>query len=593
MVEAPTWDLDVVCPGGPGGREFSRRRDGIRARLEGLKATIKGRRGLADDPEGWEALLVAAEQLRDDLDELSSFAYCSAAADSRSAAPRAAEADVDELGRTYQLMMVDVSSAIDAATEPMFAEFVARPGVVELAPWLNHVRAGKRLRLPPALELLKVSMDREGLTAWGRLYDQISGDLTAEVTTDGVTRRLGIAEITAMRAEPDPAVRRASHDAIGAAWTGVSGITAHTLTQITGARQQHFDRLGVDELAESLYDNRIERRTVDAMWAAARSARPALVRYLHHKASLLGKDELDWWDLDAPLATGRAEARWSWDEACTQIVEAFGGFHPELARFAEVALAERWIDALPREGRRPGGFCSGFPRSRQSRIYMTFTGSLDNATTLAHELGHAFHNRTLDGLTASRTKVTSALAETASTFAEAVFRDRVLAGATDPAFRAFMLDQQLQAAVAFLMDIPHRFAFERRLFVLRRTGLLEADVLSTESVNAQREAFGDALASWNPTFWSSKLHFYIPEFGFYNWPYAFGYLFSSAVHARAKAEGPAFLPAFQDLLRRTGWQGTEALARETLGVDLRSERFWEETVHPIEGLVDAFVESTS
>ena len=503
---------------------------------------------------------------------------------------------MDELHRGCDALMVDVAAAIDAAPEPEFAAFVARPGVAELAPWLSRVRAGKRLRLAPSLQLLKVAMDREALTAWGRLYDTISGDLTAEVTIDGAPRRLGIAEVTAMRAEPSAEVRRASFEAIQEAWGRVSGTTAHALTQITGSRQQHFDRLGVDELAETLYLNRIERRTVDAMWAAARAARPALVRYLHHKASLLGKDELDWWDLDAPLPSkgtdGSASERWTWDQACARIVEAFGGFHPELAAFAEQALAERWVDAQPREGRRPGGFCSGFPRSRQSRIYMTFTGSLDNATTLAHELGHAYHNRVLEGLTASLTKITSALAETASTFAEAVFRDRVLASATNPTFRAFMLDQQLQAATAFLMDIPHRFAFERKLFSLRRAGLLEPDVLGHEMVDAQREAYGDALRSWNPTFWASKLHFFIPEFGFYNWPYTFGYLFSAAVHARAREEGPSFLPSFQDLLRRTGWQGTEDLARDTLGVDLRSERFWEETVLPIEGLVDAFVEST-
>lgn len=436
-------------------------------------------------------------------------------------------------------------------------------------------------------------MEREATTGWGRLYDLVSGDLTVALRVHGETKAVGIAEATQLRADPDPAVRRAGFVGTSEAWRAVREVCAHTLTQITGTRQQLNDRLGVDELASTLYRNRVRRETVDALWEAARAARPALVRYLRHKATILGKPRLDWWDLDAPLSVGDEEVRLAWDDATARILGAFDASQPALGTYAREALERRWIDALPRDGRRPGGFCADLPRSDESRIFMTFTGSLDSTTTLAHELGHAFHNRVLAPMPPSRQSLTSALAETASTFAEAVFRDHVLSTATDPGLRAFMLDQQLQAAVAFLMDVPHRFHVERALYRLRRDGVLASGALSELTEATQREWYGGALATWDPLFWCSKLHYYIPEYGFYNWPYTFGYLFSAAVHARAKQDGPAFAATLHDLLQRTGWQGTEELARDVLGADLADPAFWASVVNPIDHWVDQFEEATS
>lgn len=601
--DAPVWDLDAICLGGVGGAAFLTREAELGARIANAGEAARGLGAIGDarHGEGWSALLLELDRIEDEVAELASLTVCTTAADALSQVGRAASARIDDLVRQRSLVEVTVNAAIDAADDAGFEALAGRPELGELAPRLRYLRAGRALRLAPALQALKVEMDREALTAWGRLYDQIAGELTGRLDHGGTVRTVGVAELAAMRAEPDPSLRRAAFDAAGAAWGGVKGLCAHALTQIVGNRQQHADRLGVGPLASTLYDNRLDEAVLDAMAAASDAARPALVRYLAHKGRLLGRTDgkIDWCDVDAPLPGAGAgadaddSARWSWDAATRGILAAFDGFHPTLGGFAREALHGGWIDARPRAGRSPGGFCTGFPRARQSRIFMTFVGSLDNATTLAHELGHAYHNRVLDGQVASRTHLTSALAETASTFAEAVFRDHVLAGASDPAFRAYMLDQQLQAAAAFLMDIPHRFAFERRLYALRREGVFDPDALSAACVNEQERAYGGVLAEKSPLFWCSKLHYYIPDFGFYNWPYQFGYLFSAAVHARAKAAGPAFLATLDDLLLRTGWQDSVALARDTLGVDLRSPAFWREAAAPIDGWVDAFVQATS
>lgn len=591
--DAPTWDLESLCPGGPGGDTFTTRRTELAERLAALQQRLSGMPPIAEDPAEWVSVLLELDPLGDAVGELASFAGCAAAADSRSRDARSAEAAADELYRATSAILVDVEAALSEASPEVFEALVDTPSLEPAEPWLRHSRAGAMLRLPRELQALKVSMDREAMTGWGRLYDLLSGDLMGTLQpADGEARQVGVAELDALRAHPSAELRRAAYEGSSQAWHGIRDVCAHTLTQITGARQQLQDRLEIDEITESLYSNRIQPETLDALWAGADALRPALVRYLERKAVLLGKERLDWFDRSAPLPTSGDASQMSWERAASTVVEALGSFHPDLAAFASNALAKRWIDAAPAEGRRPGGFCTDLPQSRQSRIFMTFTGTMDNALVLAHELGHAWHNEVLAGAPACRRQITSALAETASTFAEATVRDQILSGADDPAFRSFMLDQELQAAVAFLMDIPARFAFERQLFVLRRRGVLDADELSTAMVETQRRAYGDALASWDPTFWCSKLHFYIPEFGFYNWPYTFGYLFSAAVYARASQEGPGFLSTLRELLRRTGYQSSEALAQETLGVDLTDPAFWCEAARPIEAQVEAFLDAT-
>jgi oligoendopeptidase F len=591
-VEPPEWDLESVCAGGPGGDAFRERLGAVRDRLTGIRQQVEHGPTLAVDPGFWAVALLGLDALTDELHELSTFAGCHGAADSRSAVARSAEAAVDDVRQLRSEIGVYVVAALDAATDDDFATFVERAELAPQRPGLERLRRSRHLRLQPALEALKVATDREGLIGWGRLYDLVSGDLSGELRTASGVRRVGVAELLAMRAEPDAELRRAAHEARDAAWASVRDVCAHALTQLTGNRLQHNDRLGVDELAFTLDDNRVSRATLDAMWAAADAARPTLARYLRHKATLLGTDGLHWHDLEAPLPGVGAQAL-EWGEATRMVGRAFRTFHPELAVFAREALDRRWIDAKPRAGRRPGGFCAGLPRTDASRIFLTWSGTVDNATTLAHELGHAWHNRVLAGQPPSRTAITSATAETASTFAEAVLRGQLLDTATDPGFRAFVLEQQLSAAVAFLMNIPHRFQLERRLYELRREGVLSADQLDAETLRIQRAAHGDALVSWDMRFWSNKLHFFIPEFGFYNWPYTFGYLFSGALYQRARREGQAFLEPLRDLLLRTGWQDTEELAHAALGADLTDPAFWRAAVAPLDALCDDFVAATT
>jgi oligoendopeptidase F len=578
-----TWNLETLCPGGPTGEAFRERLAAVRQQIAILGKRVEALPAVSVAPEAWREVVWAMSDAGVELHELHSFAGCHQAASATDPAARLASQAAGEAANSYAQIWTQLKGGLGEADPVSFEKLAAGDTVLE--PLLRELRASRHLELNAELQGLVVQLDREAQEGWGDLYHLLVGRLKGTVEGKEGPQVLGIAAIASLRADPDEEVRHQAYDASQKAWKGIEDECALALQNLTGARQTIFDRVGIDEVATSLHNNRVDQATVEAIFAASEAMRPLLVKYLDHKARWLGKERLDWWDLDAPLGAGGAIG---WEEAQELIFDAFGSFDPRWRTFAERALGQGWVEAEKRDGKSTGGFCTSLPKSGESRIFMTFGGSVDTTLTLAHELGHAWHNEVLGDVPKPRRRLTSAFAETASTLAEAVVLDAVL-GRASPAERVGLLDQQLQASVAFLMNIPSRYAFERKLFELRRQGGFDPQVLSAEMVKAQQHAYQGALGSWDPTFWCSKLHFYIASFGFYNWPYTFGYLFSASVLARARAEGPAFLPALDEILRRTGSDDAITLGKAALGADVRDPAFWKQAAAPIEARVNQFL----
>ncbi|WP_042164379.1 M3 family metallopeptidase, partial [Paenibacillus gorillae] len=258
-----------------------------------------------------------------------------------------------------------------------------------------------------------------------------------------------------------------------------------------------------------------------------------------------------------------------------------------------MALKQGWVEAEDRAGKRPGGFCTAFPKDGQTRIFMTYAGTPDNVSTLAHELGHAYHQHVMNDLPAFSQEYAMNVAETASTFAELIVSDSAMKAATDKEEKIGLLENKIQNSVAFYMNIHARFLFETRFFEKRRQGMVTATELSELMEAAQREAFSGTLGEVHPHFWASKLHFYLTDVPFYNFPYTFGYLFSAGIYARAQQEGPAFAERYVQLLRDTGSMTVEELAQKHLGVKLDEEGFWRDAVALTNEDIKLFLELTN
>jgi pepF/M3 family oligoendopeptidase len=282
-----------------------------------------------------------------------------------------------------------------------------------------------------------------------------------------------------------------------------------------------------------------------------------------------------------------------YDEAAAFILEQFRNFSPELADFAELAFREGWIEAEDRPGKRPGGFCTAFPKSGQTRIFMTYSGTASNISTLAHELGHAYHQHVMNDLPALSQEYAMNVAETASTFAELIVSDRAMKAAVDPEEKLGLLEDKIQRSVAFFMNIHARFLFETRFYARRGEGLVSVEELNALMEEAQREAYCDMLGEVHPHFWASKLHFYLTDVPFYNFPYTFGYLFSAGIYAKALKEGPDFKNQYVALLRDTGRMSVEELAKAHLGVNVEEKDFWQDAVALTAVDVEQFIDMTN
>jgi pepF/M3 family oligoendopeptidase len=344
-----------------------------------------------------------------------------------------------------------------------------------------------------------------------------------------------------------------------------------------------------DALHASLDFARIDRATLNAMLGAMKDSFPMFRRYFKHKAKLLGKEKLAWWDIFAPM--GKTDKIYSWEEARDFIVANFNKFSPELGAFAQRAFDNRWIDGEQREGKRGGAFCMGVEGVKESRILSNFDGSFDQVSTLAHELGHAFHNECAwqAGKTPIQQNTPMTLAETASIMCETIVTEAALEQTSDSQEMLAILEAQMNNASQVVVDIYSRFLFEKEVFERRAKSELSADELCEIMERAQKATYGDGLDEQylQKFMWTWKPHYYASGFSFYNYPYAFGLLFATGLYAIYQKRGAEFVPAYKKLLATTGEARAADLA-DQFGINIRTKKFWAESLAIIGKRVDRY-----
>ena len=592
------WELDSILPH-PESTEFRAVLTDYRSRLTQLAEEADHLPPLNAEPQNvsaWKRLLTGIAAVEMLASDLSSFAGCHAAADAANKLFQQLEGELSALDPLRAKVATSVEFAVKEADADALARMLAADSeLTELRFFFDERRRNAALRLPKEREQLANDLAVDAIHAWGRLYDRLSGELKVKVIEKGEVVEKSPGQV--MFDSPQRAVRENNFFAADKAWTTLQDSCADALNHISGFRLTKYRHLGLTgddaHLAAPLRSNRMRRETLDAMWSAVTARKPVLLKYLAKKAELLGLKQLAWFDLSAPLPCSSGEAdELSYDSACDTVIRTFRQFSPDFGDFAEHAIKNRWIEVENRAGKRQGGFCTGLPTKRQSRIFMTYTNSADSMSTLAHELGHAYHSHVLWDRPFFLQDYPMNLAETASTFAEAVLGEQQLQTAKSSAEELQLLDNMLGDAVAFLMNIHARFLFEDRFHRERRDGEVSPERLSELMLAAQQEAYLNALADdgWNPRFWVSKLHFYISGLPFYNFPYTFGYLLSLGTFATAKSFSGDFPARYRELLIATGCCEAEEAVQSTLGDDLTQPDFWNRSLDVVEQRVERFLQ---
>ncbi len=581
-----TWDLASVFPGGPGGDAFNREADALAAALTTL-TTLADALPHEPDAEDFARTLLELFSLSERLDQFATYAVCAGAEDATGKAAVRADALGNELANRYSRAWVVPNARVGTCSDTAFAALCARADMRDMVGMLEEKRRLARFRLPEREEALATELMRDSVSGWGELYDMDAGALRIRFDRGNGEESLSPGQLAPLLGNDDKALRDRAATALEAGWRPIAPRAAKVLTHLTGTRMVLNDRRNLHMLDEPCANAKIERTTLEAMIEAARRAQPLMRRYLAAKAKHLGGPTLSWADTFAHIGTNTGKI--AYGDAQQFIVEQFDAFSPSLAGFARTALAGRWVEVEDRPGKRGGGFCADLPVTHQSRIFMTWGASARSVSTLAHELGHAFHNHVLHEVPSAQRRVPMTLAETASTFAELLVREASLAQVTEEGARLRLLDASLADALAFLCNIPARFELEQALYRLRAEGPLDPDAVEAETVAIFSKWYGPTVEKVDPTFWISKAHFYIPTLSFYNFPYTFGYLFSNLVYERFRPLGAAGAPGYERLLRRTGDAWAEPIARDELGVDLGSPDTWTSALKPVERDLAAFL----
>ncbi len=588
MTAPPTWDLSTFFPG-LDSPAYATERAAVAEGLARARADAERLGPPAPDTlDVWVELLCRAESLQARLGHLGIYVGGLASVDARDADARAASSAIDGLYATFRQLTAVLAASLGETDAATFEALAAHPDLEGTRRRLTLLREQARLSMPTAHEVLAAELGVDGLDAWGRLYSQVTGSMDFELRPG---ERVSLAQRRSLMQDPDPAVRAAALVNANAEIAKHEAVFSAALNAIAGTRLTLQRHRGVaDPLVEPLRDAALSRGTLETMFAVCAERAELPRRYLRLKARLLGVERLGFQDLSAPVPLDEPPGL-SWDDAVRIVVDAFDAYDPAMGDFARQAVARRWIDAAPRPGKRPGAYCATSRVARESRVFLSYNDTLGDVQTLAHELGHAWHSHVMADLRPWATLYPMTLAETASTFAECLVGDALLAqpGAS-AAQRRMVLDLRLDRAAAFVLNIPVRFEFEQAFYAERRDGGVSSARLCALMADTQRRVYGDTLAEdqLDPWFWASKLHFFLTDISFYNFPYTFGYLFSLGVFARARAAGPDFRATYTRLLRATGSATAEEVAREVLGVELGEPDFWHAALDDVARDLDAF-----
>lgn len=591
-LQGPAWEL---------ASEYSSTRAlELEADLSSAEKLFSEIEGLNPGLEGDDRITIAQQifKLREAasilLQNPASYANCLLSVNSRNADAQALQGRL----QAFQKRLGDVSEPLsqfcDLASDEEIGLFLEDAEIAPAEFVISHSRERRHETLSLKEESLVNGLAQDGLHAWGRLYSQLSGTLECDVLVGNEQQQMGIAQAAGLMQKPDDALRRSAWSAINNAWAQHEESCAAAINAISGWRLEMCQKRSTEKpvhfLDAPVHMNRITRPTLDSILEAAERFRPLAQRAAKLQARAYGKAAFGPWDnrAPAPILNPGDEGGIPFDTAINIIAEAYGQVDDSLGEFVHMMVANNWIEGTVGDSKRPGAYCSGFRKSRTPRVYMTYTGGSSDVITLAHELGHAYHSWVMRDLPESQLSYGMSLAETASTFGETLVRDAMLNQADSLQTRMDVIWEDMTALIAFVLNIPTRYEFERKFYEARAERPLQPAELKSMMSEAWQHWYGDALSEPDPMFWASKLHFYISGLSFYNFPYLFGYLFSLGVYASREKFGDEFFPRYQALLRDTGRMTAEALAKKHLDADLTKPAFWCETLEALEPRVDGF-----
>ena len=501
----------------------------------------------------------------------------------------------DETANKYRTLFGNAYAALNSAYTKVYkfigsveTDITADENLKDYEFYFAEAKQQYKHLLSDELEDVIAKFSISGGDGWEQLFEAMTSGVEGEFKGEKVT----LSEIRNMAYDADAVVRKEAYETELKMYDTIKEPIAFALNNIKQQVLTETSLRGFESpLAQTLEASRMSRQTLDALLEAIREYLPQFRAYLKHKAALLGHENgLPFYDLFAPI--GESSRRFTIEESKEFLLENFKGFSEDLAQMTKEAYENNYIDFLPRKGKVGGAFCSNLPFIKQSRILTNFSGSLSDVVTIAHELGHAYHGLHIENHRVLNQEYSMPVAETASTFNENIVMNTVISEASD-AEKVALLESQLQDTTQIIVDIYSRYLFESAVFENREKSFMFSKDLEQLMLDAQKEAYGDGLDpdAMHPYMWACKPHYYSSGLSFYNFPYAFGGLFSKGLYAIYQEQPEGFVEKYQELLRATTVTSAEDTAK-VLGVDVTDSAFWKKALAQVADNIEQFIALT-
>jgi oligoendopeptidase F len=468
---------------------------------------------------------------------------------------------------------------LKALDDDAFARLADDPVLADRRHWLQLVRRRRPYTLSEPEERIVNQKNLTGRGALVQLFDELSGSLRFKLDD----RELTGEQILSMLYQPDGALRERAFQTFldtyavhGVVWTSV----------LNGLMQDHRLECEVRKYADPVLpthlDNEVRPETVDAMMAATERHYPLAQRYFRLKAKLLGQSVLKNTDVYAPI--DETPSRVPFEDARSLVLYAFGAFAPEVRALAEEFFEKNWIDAEIRPGKRLGAFCASMSPHTNPWVLLSYTETLRDVATLAHELGHGIHDRFAARQRPLDYLPPLTLAETASVFGEILLTRVLLDREPRREVRRGLLCAKIEDIIATVFRQNVLTRFEMAAHAKRTHGPLTSAELGDLWWNENAKLYGDAVEMIPAYRWGWS---YIPHFvhsRFYCYAYVFGELLVLALYQRYREEGAAFVPHYLELLAAGGSQAPDVLLGR-LGIAIDDAAFWDRGFAVLEDLL--------
>ncbi|MFQ3543120.1 M3 family oligoendopeptidase [Halobacillus rhizosphaerae] len=528
------------------------------------------------------------ERLKEYVSQLSSFLTCRRAEKPEDQRVSNWKEKLSGINVQFNLSVSRLQKGLAELDEMSWTKILNDEDLKEYLFILNEWRQLARLLLPTREEETIDLLVEDGYHGWGELYHSLAADLRVKLYINGKSEELSIAQTRNLRSHPQEELRKHSCEQLNNTWKNNSTVISSIMNRISGVRTKVAERRGGEKvLEESLRKNRINHQTLDCMWKVVSKSKQPFIQYLNKKAKVLGKSSLQAHNFWAPM--NEEVKSMSYKEGVDFILTQFFKSGLELKTFSQQAIQRNWVEAENRTGKSAYAFCAGFPISGESRVFMTYGSHITDTLTLAHELGHAFHNHTLMSVSHLNREYPMVLAETASTYSEMIVLNAALEEAHTKEQKLFLLDEKLKRSVMNFMEIHTRFIFELKLYNKRKQGFVPEDELNNMMNEAIDEGYQGSIDELSIYSWASTPHFYMTKTPFYNFPYTFGYLLAMGIYAKGVEEGADFETSYIELLRDSGRMNVEDLVMKHLGEDITKEDFWEKGMRRCTKDVEDFI----